>query len=115
MPRFNTLEALPSAPASDVKRIGWRGLMKAVDQQGLMVVTNHGEPDAVILSTETYEAMLQLVRDVETRRDDALATLRRRFDERLTALHAADAGDRLRTLMDTPVQLDGKVKAGTGF
>lgn len=115
MPRFNTLEALPTAPASDVKRIGWRGLMKAVDQQGMVVVTNHGEPDAVILSTETYEAMLQVVRDVEARRDDALDALRHRFDERLSALQVADAGNRLRALMDTPVRLDGEVKAGTGF
>jgi hypothetical protein len=45
-------------------------------------------------------------------RESALEALRRNFDERLAALRAPDAGDRLRALIDEPTRLDGMVKAG---
>lgn len=44
---------------------------------------------------------------------DPLAELRRRFDERLSALDAQEAGERLRALMAAPGKLHGKVKAGS--
>ena len=47
--RLETVEDLPRTPASDVKKLGWRGVMKAVGLRGKVVVTNHNQPDAVIL------------------------------------------------------------------
>jgi hypothetical protein len=44
-----------------------------------------------------------------------LDALRAKFDDRLAALRAPDAGDRLRKLARRPARLHGKVKAGTGF
>lgn len=52
------------------------------------------------------------LREAASRVDPALEALRRRFDERLAARGAADAGDRLRSLMREPVRLKGEVKAG---
>ena len=45
--------------ASEVKQRGWRGVMRTVQQQGTLVVTNHNRPEAVILGVEQYEALRQ--------------------------------------------------------
>ncbi len=106
------LDTLPRTPASDLKRLGWRGVMKTVDREGKIVVTNHNEPEAVILSTDEYSA---IVRELARSGDDAvLETLRHRFDECLAALQSTDVSDRLRELARAPARLDGRVKAGTG-
>lgn len=113
--KFDAIANLPRTPASDVKKLGWRGVMKAVGRQGKLVVTNHNEPEAVILSTEEYDAMMQVMQQVESRKESALDTLRHRFDERLASLQADDAGDRLRSVMRGPAELNGKVKVGASY
>ena len=112
--KLDPIETLPRTPASDVKKLGWRGVMKAVGRQGRVVVTNHNQPEAVILSAEDYDAILRALADANAGGDQALEALRQRFDQRLAALQAADAGDRLREIMRQPARLGGKVKAGTG-
>ena len=109
---LDALEDLPRTPATDVKKQGWRGLMKTVGRIGKVVVTNHNTPEAVILSTAEYDAIVVALREAASRDDPALEALRRRFDARLAALDAPDAGDRLRGLMRAPVRLNGEVKAG---
>jgi len=52
-------EDLPLTPASGVKKQGWRGDMRAVDRQGSLVVTHHGEPEAVIPWVQTYRDLRQ--------------------------------------------------------
>jgi prevent-host-death family protein len=105
---------LPHTPASDVKKLGWRGLMKSVKSHGKTVVTNHNEPEAVILSTEEYTEIMQIVQQSTSRTESALVDLRRRFDLRMAALQDAGADERLRAIMRRPAQLDGKVRAGEG-
>lgn len=107
------LAQLPHAPASDVKKLGWRGLMKAIRSSGKLVVTNHNEPEAVILSADAYAELMRAAQQTATQTDGALAALRQRFDQRLAALQSADAGDRLRDVMRAGARLEGKVKAGT--
>lgn len=108
------LAQLPHAAASDVKKLGWRGVMKTVRSDGKVVVTNHSEPEAVILSTEEYARLVQLAEQAAPRAEDALATLRADFDRRLAALNAADAAEGLRNVMRRGAKLQGQVKAGTG-
>ncbi|MGN6092688.1 MAG: type II toxin-antitoxin system prevent-host-death family antitoxin [Luteibacter jiangsuensis] len=110
--KLDPLENLPRTPASDVKKLGWRGVMRAIGRKGKVVVTNHSEPEAVILSAEEYGLILRALDDAGARQASALDTLRRRFDERLASLQADDASERLRALMQGPTTLDGKVKAG---
>ncbi|PTD97691.1 type II toxin-antitoxin system prevent-host-death family antitoxin [Pseudothauera lacus] len=109
--KTDAIDSLSRTPASDVKRLGWRGVMKAVGSKGKIVVTNHNEPEAVILSIAEYTALA----NAQTTPDDAqaLEVLRRRFDERLSALHTDDASDRLRALIRSPAKLQGKLKAGS--
>lgn len=106
------IETLPRTPASDVKRLGWRGVMRSIGRVGKIVVTNHNEPEAVILSTEEYAAIVKAL--ASSSDEAALEALRHRFDERLTALDAGDAGERLRALARAPARLQGGVKAGSG-
>lgn len=110
--KLDAIEDLPHAPASDVKKLGWRGVMKAIARKGKVVVTNHSEPEAVILSVEEYGVILRALDAAGATQDSALDALRHRFDARLASLQAADAGDRLRALAKGPARLAGKVKAG---
>jgi prevent-host-death family protein len=112
LPDLGELDTLPRTPASDVKRLGWRGVMKTVSRAGRIVVTNHNEPEAVILSTDEYAAIVRAL--ARSGDEDALEALRHRFDERLAALQATDANERLRDLAGAPARLGGHVKAGTG-
>ncbi|ATD68694.1 hypothetical protein CNR27_04380 [Luteimonas chenhongjianii] len=110
--KLDALDALPRTPASDVKKLGWRGVMKTIARGGKVVVTNHNTPEAVILSADEYDAILRALDAAGASQRSALDTLRARFDERLAALEADDAGARLRAVMAGPARLDGKVKAG---
>ena len=109
------LDALPRTPASDLKKLGWRGVMKAVARSGKVVVTNHNEPEAVIIPAAEYDAMLALLREAASRDQLALDALRRRFDERLASLKAPDAGEKLDSIFDKPLELGGRVIAGEIF
>lgn len=109
------LDALPRTPASDVKKHGWRGVMQTVSYHGKVLVTNHNAPEAVILSTSEYRAMVAAIQAAQAQMPATLDALRKRFDERLAALHADDAGDRLRNLIAQAPQLDGQIKAGSGY
>ncbi|MSO50339.1 MAG: prevent-host-death protein [Acidobacteria bacterium] len=106
---------LPQMPVSDVKKRGWRAVMRTLTSLGSLAVTNHAEPEAVIMTANEYVRLLTLARATESRTEAALETLRGRFDERLATMGAADAGNKLRAVMDTPAKLRGRVKAGAGY
>ncbi|WP_256645804.1 type II toxin-antitoxin system prevent-host-death family antitoxin [Thermomonas paludicola] len=109
---LSPLASLPQAPASDVKKLGWRGVMKAVTRNGKLVVTNHDQPEAVILPVEEYNRLLTLLRNAGEKDRVLLEDLRRRFDERLACLDAPGAGDTLRDILRKPLKLEGRVIAG---
>ena len=106
------LAQLPRTRASDVKKLGWRGVMRTVGRAGKVLVTNHDQPEAVILSTDEYQRLMQAAAGAQAQQDAALDTLRRRFDERLSALARPEAADRLRAVFDAPAALQVAVKAG---
>jgi prevent-host-death family protein len=97
--RLDTLEDLPRTPASDLKKLGWRGVMKAV-RRGKVLVTNHNEPEAVILPIAEYDAILRALQAAAANESVALDALRARFDQRL------------RAVMRKPAALHGKLEAG---
>ena len=109
------LDDLPRTPASSVKKLGWRGVMREVDRTGSVVVTHHDRPEAVILSLDEYRALVQAAEAALHASRSALDTLRGDFDQRLAALAAPDAGDRLRRVLAQPAALDGEVRAGQGY
>lgn len=115
LPTLKSLDALPQTPASDVKKLGWRGVMKTVNREGKVIVTNHGRPEAVVLSLEDYDEMLAAAEIGRAKRQADLEALRRQFDARLQALREPGAGDTFDALFDTPLDLGGRITAGQNF
>lgn len=113
--QLEALSHLPTAPASTVKREGWKGVMRSLSGEGRLVVTNHNEPEAVILSIQEYDRLIKAARSSANAATDPLQALRDRFDARLATLDTSDAGNLLRDLMRHPGTLDGKVKAGKTY
>ena len=109
------MNALSRVPASDVKRRGWRGVMRTLSVEGAVLVTNHDQPEAVILAADAYANLLDRAKQAESRVESDLAVLRRRYDDRLAALRKLDAGQRLRSVMRGSAKLSGKVKAGKSY
>lgn len=112
---FDSISQLPAAPASTIKREGWKGVMRSLRGAGQLVVTNHNRPEAVILSTQEYDRLVKAARAAATAVNDPLQALRDRFDARLATLDTPDAESRLRGLMNNPGTLEGKVKAGETY
>src|SRR5580692_4877835 len=77
---FVPLAKLPRTPASDLKKLGWRGMMNALRSRGKLLVTNHDEPEAVIIPVAEYEALMQIVERSEAQAESALVGLRQSFD-----------------------------------
>jgi prevent-host-death family protein len=112
---FLPLAKLPRTPASDLKKLGWRGMMNTLRSKGKLLVTNHDEPEAVIIPVAEYDALMQLVERSEAQTESALAGLRRSFDERLAVLQDRSAAARLQSTVRGRAKLGGKVKAGSGY
>jgi PHD/YefM family antitoxin component YafN of YafNO toxin-antitoxin module len=112
---FLPLAKLPRTPASDLKRVGWRGMMNALRSKGKLLVTNHDQPEAVIIPVEEYDALMQIVERSEAQTESALAALRNSFDERLSVLQDRSAANRLQSTIRGRAKLGGKVKAGSGY
>ena len=113
--KVEPIESLVKLAATEVKKQGWRGIMRTVEPEGIVAVTNHNEPEAVIVSAKEWTKIVAIMAQVESETSAVLETLRKRFDERLAVLKEPDAGDRLRAVMATPARLDGTLKAGSGY
>ncbi|MEJ0038678.1 MAG: type II toxin-antitoxin system prevent-host-death family antitoxin [Gammaproteobacteria bacterium] len=112
---FLPLAKLHRAPASDLKKLGWRGMMNTLRAKGKLVVTNHDEPEAVIIPAADYDALVQIVERSAAQTESALANLRQSFDERLSVLQGRSATSRLQSTIRGRAKLSGKVKAGSGY
>lgn len=109
------LAKLPRTPASDLKKLGWRGMMNAVRSKGKILVTNHDEPEAVIIPVAEYDDLVRLAEQSEVQTESALANLRQSFDERLSVLQGQTAATRLQATIRGGAKLGGNVKAGSGY
>jgi PHD/YefM family antitoxin component YafN of YafNO toxin-antitoxin module len=112
---FLPVAKLPRTSASDLKKLGWRGMMSALRSKGKLLITNHDEPEAVIIPVAEYDALMQLVAQSEAQTESALAGLRQSFDERLSVLRGRSAATRLQSSIRGRAKLGGKVKAGSGY
>jgi PHD/YefM family antitoxin component YafN of YafNO toxin-antitoxin module len=109
------LDQLPRKPVSDVKREGWRGVMKGVGASGKLLMTNHDQPEAVILSLAEFLRLTELADSAQRDRQRRLEELSAAFDAELAVLKRGDAGQRLRQAFGAPLALQGEVIAGRGF
>lgn len=109
------LEHLQRKPVSDVKREGWRGVMKGVGAAGTLLMTNHDQPEAVILSLQEFRRLSELAESALRDQERKLQALSQAFDADLAVLKQADAGSRLRLAFGAPLVLKGKVIAGRSY
>lgn len=108
----NHLQGLSTVAASDVKKRGWKGIMRLLAEKGPVLVTNHDQPDAVIVPTIEYERLRELARQQAQRLDTAEEALRAEWDQRLASLNGPGAREQMDRLMSGPLKLHGQVKAG---
>lgn len=109
------LEHLQRKPVSDVKREGWRGVMKGVGAAGTLLMTNHDQPEAVILSLPEFRRLSELAESALRDKERKLEELSQAFDADLAVLKQADASRRLRQAFGAPLALKGKVIAGRSY
>lgn len=112
---FPALANLPRMPASNLKKLGWRGMMNTLRSTGKLLVTNHAEPEAVIFSMEEYDALMQIVERSEAQTESTLVALRNDFDQRLAVLQRQSTAARLQSTIRGRGKLGGKVRAGSGY
>jgi PHD/YefM family antitoxin component YafN of YafNO toxin-antitoxin module len=86
--------------------------MRSVDSAGRLLMTNHDQPEAVILSLQEYRLLTEQAARAQRDSQDKLDSLSRAFDAELAVLQKPDAGDRLRSVFDAPLGLNGEVVAG---
>lgn len=118
MPTFSSVAistALPHKPSSALKKEGWSGFMREVSDRGVLVVTHHNQPEAVVLSVDCYQTLERLAQREKVREAQQLAELSARFDQRLASLNAPQAHQALNAFMDEPVALDGQLRAGAAY
>jgi PHD/YefM family antitoxin component YafN of YafNO toxin-antitoxin module len=116
LPAVSTgLEHLQRKPVSDVKREGWRGVMKGVGAAGKLLMTNHDQPEAVILSLQEFRRLTELADSAQRDKAQQLEKLSQAFDADLAVLQQADAGKRLRQAFGAPLALKGQVIAGRSY
>jgi PHD/YefM family antitoxin component YafN of YafNO toxin-antitoxin module len=90
-------------------------MMNTLRSKGKLVVTNHNQPEAVIIPAAEYEALMQMLAQSAAQTESALAGLRQSFDERLSVLQNRSAASRLQSTVRGRARLSGKVKAGSGY
>ncbi|AOU90939.1 uncharacterized protein AruCF_0048 [Achromobacter ruhlandii] len=69
----------------------------------------------MIMTVAEYTRIIDALNAAQAAVPDPVEELRRSFDQRLAALSAPDAAERLRSVMRNPGPLAGRVKAGSTF
>ena len=89
--------------------------MREVSNGGVLVVTHHNQPEAVVLSIDSYQALERLAQREKMRGAQQLAELSASFDKRLASLNGPQAHQALHAFMDESVALDGQLRAGPTY
>ncbi len=91
------LQDLEKTPASDVKAKGWPELMRKVVKSGAVVITNHNHPQAVVVSAEEYQRLVEQANghSAAAQRAQSLQQLQAEFDAHLSSLQDGSLGKAL--------------------
>lgn len=94
------LSHLKTHSSTDVKT-GWKKVMKDVREIGPVVILNHKDPEAVILTPEEYGKMKAVVDRAEQHNSNTIKDLSRRFNQKLAILNSADTISKVNNLFST--------------
>src|SRR5262245_10289996 len=92
---------VPAYSASEAKNAFGR-ILDAAARTGMVTITRHDEPRAVLLSIEEYRALAGI-------RQQALDTLSGEFDRMLARMQAPGARKAMQSAFDTPVAELGRI------
>ncbi|MEQ9002904.1 MAG: hypothetical protein RIE74_05015 [Pseudomonadales bacterium] len=111
---IHRLPELDEIRSSEFKTPGWRSVLERLTRStyGALAITSHQRPQGVLLTTESYERLIQLASQSVTREEDVLKSLRMEFDERLASLAEPNAADRMRRAAKEPLAIGGKFRVG---
>lgn len=104
---------LPRISSDILEGSNWAKLMATITRSGALIVTHTDEPQAVILSLDSYETLVHLAQSEQERKAEQVAELNKRFDQRLAVLKNPQAKQALDAFMDEPLALDGWLVAGS--
>ena len=99
-PRGNLAGAM-AFTASDAKNAFGR-LLETAERAGMVTITRHDQPKAVLLSIDEYRALAGAP-------EDALGALSDEFDAMLDRMQAAGARDAMQAAFDTPPRELGRI------
>jgi PHD/YefM family antitoxin component YafN of YafNO toxin-antitoxin module len=115
-----SLRDAPQATSTQVQKT-WRRVLSMVRSSGRVVVTNHGDVEAVVVSRQELERLDHEIGELRERvrkltgGAPSVDQLHEQFLERLGSRDEAAFSDRLRTAGRTRVALEGRLKAGDRF
>lgn len=108
------LEALPSQKSSQVKN-KWGDVVRQVQEQGSLAITNHSTVELVLLTAGTYQSLLNLVARLQARERSELDELSDQFKARLEILQEPQVHDRLTSVLAAKGKAKKSPIAGEGF
>lgn len=111
---FAALEELPRQNASRVKN-KWGDVVRQVQAEGSVAVTNHSKVEMVLVDAATYQRMVQETQARQSHEQQVIDALDQRFDARLAALQQPGAAAQLEGLLAAGGRLRNRPKAGASF
>lgn len=111
---FAALEELPRQNASRVKN-KWGEVVRQVQAEGSVAVTNHSKVEMVLVDAATYHRMVEETRLRQSQEQQLLQALDQRFDARLAGLQQQGAADGLQGLLAAKGRLRRRPRAGGSF
>jgi len=108
------LDDLPRHSASSVKN-KWREVVREVRETGSVAITNHSTVEMVLVDAATYRQLAASAQALKAREQSVLDQLSAQFNQRLAALQAPDAADKLDALFERQGRLVQRPKAGASF
>lgn len=108
------LAALPTQNSSQIKN-KWGDVVRQVQEQGSLAITNHSAVEMVLLTAGTYQSLLDLVARLQEREQSDLAELSARFEARLEVLQHPKSHERMRSVMAARGKAKKAPLAGESF
>lgn len=107
-------DALPTATSSDIKREGWRALVRLVSVKGFVAITANRRREVVVIETQAYDRLVDELTALRKATQPAVAELEAQFAKRIARMADPDVDARLRVLFTNPVDHQGRVRVGRG-
>ncbi len=109
-----TLSELPARPSSQVKN-RWGEVVRQVQDAGSLAITSHSNVELVLLTAQSYQALVDTVAQLQARERSELDDLSRQFMARLDSLQHPQAHTRLERVIAARGRAKKAPVAGQGY